>query len=414
MDVIDVRAQAVDAGTGYGRPDAHYDRDLVEVGPRTPMGELLRRYWHPVALATDACSTPKRVRVLGEDLVLFRDGEGKPGLVLEHCTHRGTSLYYGRVEAEGIRCCYHGWLFAADGRCLDKAVEPGGGVRREIDRQPWYPVQERYGLIFAYLGPPERKPALPRYDVFENLEPGEFYATDDQSYTVCGPPVADFNWFQHYENFQDAGHVIWLHFLHSGSQLGEKHRLEGAKIDPHHFMDNRTFQYTESGMKYVAEDRIADGRVMRFVVQCVLPTVGIVPEETRADLGTSNRIFWVLPIDDTHFREFTVRRVRAADERPYCMLIEGKPHAERTPEDQQRAPGDYEAQVSQGAIALHSNEHLSLSDRGVIMLRKLFRAQLDALAQGHDPINATAEDGEALIRVEAGRFSVADGADAAQ
>jgi phenylpropionate dioxygenase-like ring-hydroxylating dioxygenase large terminal subunit len=179
--VVDTHAQTIDTGTGYGRARPQYDRRLAEVGPGTPTGELLRRYWHPVALTADACDRPARVRVLGEDLILFRDGAGHPGLVLEHCTHRGSSLYYGRVEAEGIRCCYHGWLFARDGRCLDKAVEPDGGTPRAIDRQPWYPVQERFGLIFAYLGPPDRKPVLPRYDVLEDLEPNECFAADDNS-----------------------------------------------------------------------------------------------------------------------------------------------------------------------------------------------------------------------------------------
>jgi phenylpropionate dioxygenase-like ring-hydroxylating dioxygenase large terminal subunit len=407
--MIKTHATAIDEGTGYARGVSHYDRDLAEVGPGSPMGELLRRYWHPVALTSDASTTPKRIRALGEDLILFRDGADNVGLVLEHCTHRGTSLFYGRVEAEGIRCCYHGWLFAADGRCLDKAVEPEGGIRRAIDRQPWYPVQERYGLIFAYLGPPERKPILPRYDIFEDMESDEFFATDDASYSVGGPQVADYNWFQHYENFQDAGHVIWLHFLHSGSQLGERHRLEGVKIDPHRFMDNRQFDETATGMKYTAEDRVADGRVMQFVVQSVLPTVGIVPEETRSDVGTSNRIFWTLPIDDQHFREFTVRRVRAKDERQYCMLIDGKSYSERTPDEKQRTPGDYEAQVSQGAITMHSNEHLSLSDRGIIRLRKLFRQQLEAIEAGKDPINVNFDETAPPVRVESGRFLVEAG-----
>jgi len=407
--VIDTDAKTTDEGTGYARAMPQYDRDLTEVGPRTPMGELLRRYWHPIALASGALTTPKRVRALGEDLILFRDGAGNVGLVLEHCTHRGTSLFYGRIEQEGIRCCYHGWLFAADGRCLDKAVEPDGGIRRTIDRQPWYPVQERYGLIFAYFGPPERKPILPRYDIFEDLAAGELFATDDASYTVGGPPIADYNWFQHYENFQDAGHVIWLHFLHSGSQLGEKHRLEGVKIDPHHFMDNRRFDGTSSGMKYTAEDRVSDGRIMQFTVQSILPTVGVVPEETRSDLGPANRIFWTLPIDDTHFREFTVRRVRATDERPYRMLIDGKSYSERTPDEMQRMPGDYEAQVSQGAITMHSNEHLSLSDRGVIMLRKLFRQQLEAISAGQDPVNESYDETASPIRIESGRFVVKAG-----
>ena len=100
-----------DTGTGYERKPSTYNADLTEVGHGTPMGELMRRYWHPIGLAADAGDTPKAVRALGEDLILFRDGEGRPGLVTARCCHRGTTLYYGHVEERGIRCCYHGWLF---------------------------------------------------------------------------------------------------------------------------------------------------------------------------------------------------------------------------------------------------------------------------------------------------------------
>ena len=164
----------IDQGTAYGLAPATHDKELTEVGAGTPMGELLRRYWHPVGLAADAGATPRQVRVLGEDLILFRDGQGRPGLVHPRCAHRGASLYYGRVEADGIRCCYHGWMFAFDGRCLDQPCEPDGGTLRDNVRQPWYPLEERYGLVFAYLGPPEKKPLLPRIDVLEQLGEGEF------------------------------------------------------------------------------------------------------------------------------------------------------------------------------------------------------------------------------------------------
>ncbi len=87
--------------------------------------------------------------------------------------HRGTTLFYGKVEDEGIRCCYHGWLFGVDGTCLDQPCEPEHGLHRDVARQPWYPVEERYGLVFAYMGPPERKPILPRYDILENLAPDQ-------------------------------------------------------------------------------------------------------------------------------------------------------------------------------------------------------------------------------------------------
>ena len=138
------------------------------------MGELMRRYWHTVGLAADAGATPRKVRVLGEDLILFRDGAGRPGLLHARCCHRGTTLYYGRVEERGIRCCYHGWLYDIAGNCLDQPCEPEGGAQhRHTVRQPWYPLEERYGLLFAYLGAPEKKPALPRFDALEELGEGE-------------------------------------------------------------------------------------------------------------------------------------------------------------------------------------------------------------------------------------------------
>jgi len=139
------------------------DGELTHIGPDTPCGEYMRRFWHPVAMSRDATSLPKRVRLLGEDLILFRDGAGRAGLVHARCCHRGTTLYYGKVEDDGIRCCYHGWKFDTEGHCLEQPCEPDGGLFKDKVRQPWYPVQERYGLIFAYMGPAEKKPVLPRY-----------------------------------------------------------------------------------------------------------------------------------------------------------------------------------------------------------------------------------------------------------
>ena len=170
--MADVRTTGkIDQGTGYGRPPQHYDEELAKVGPGTPCGELMRRYWHPIALSEQATARPKQIKLLGEDLILFRDRKGRPGLLYPRCMHRGTTLFYGKVEDEGIRCCYHGWLFGVDGTCLDQPCEPEHGLHRDVARQPWYPVEERYGLVFAYLGPAEKKPILPRYDILEELEP---------------------------------------------------------------------------------------------------------------------------------------------------------------------------------------------------------------------------------------------------
>jgi len=146
-----------DLGTAYAMRPPATRTELTEVGRGTPMGELLRRYWHPIALAADATVVPRKVRALGEDLILFRDRHGRAGLLHARCCHRGTTLYYGKVEEDGIRCCYHGWKFDTEGRCLEQPCEPDGGQFRDKVRQPWYPVAERYGLIFAYMGPSEKK-----------------------------------------------------------------------------------------------------------------------------------------------------------------------------------------------------------------------------------------------------------------
>ena len=239
------REGAVDTGTGHGRARPTSHRELTEVAPGTPMGELLRRYWHPVGLSADAGPTPSAVRVLGEDLVLFRDGTGRPGLVVARCAHRGTTLFYGRVEARGIRCCYHGWLFDVQGHCLEQPCEPGGGPQRDRMRQPWYPAQERYGLIFAYLGSPERRPVLPRWEPLEILDAGELLEADASSIGGGGPVVIPCNWLQHYENLMDTLHVPILHGAFSGVQFTETMGL----------MPEVTWAYSDKGVTAISHRR---------------------------------------------------------------------------------------------------------------------------------------------------------------
>ena len=127
-------------------------------------------------IASGVCST----------MVLFRDLSWRPGLVYPNCAHRGTSLYYGKVDERGIRCCYYGGLFDAQGQCLEQPCEPQGGLARDRVRQPWYPVQERYGLIWAYLGPPERKSVPPRYECLEQLDEGEFLEAAEAASAAAG------------------------------------------------------------------------------------------------------------------------------------------------------------------------------------------------------------------------------------
>src|SRR5437016_9851357 len=131
---------------------------LTQTNRGTPAGELLRRYWQPVALSEELPSgaAPLTVKILGEELVLFRDDQGRAGLLGIHCSHRGTNLSYGRVEDAGLRCLYHGWLYDVEGRCLEQPGEPGGGEHRNDIRHPFYPCKEAGGVIFTYMGPGER------------------------------------------------------------------------------------------------------------------------------------------------------------------------------------------------------------------------------------------------------------------
>ena len=309
MDTRSATGQA-DAGSAYRRKPSSYDAALAEVGHGTPMGELLRRYWPPVGLASDAGTTPQRVRVLGEDLILFRDGSGRPGLVWARCCHRGTTLHYGKVKDRGIRCCYHGWLFDVEGRCLEQPCEPGGKLHKDRARQPWYPVQERYGLIFAYMGPPEKQPALPRYDCLEVLEEGEFIDADDTSIGSGGPQIVPCNWLQHFENVVDPYHVIVLHGSHSGPQFS------GFIAT---LPEEQTFDYTDLGVKASSMRRLPDGRAVYGSAEVVLPTLRVVPNPRAGAAGPLapgrvESIDWTLPIDDTHYRIYVAGRVREKGE----------------------------------------------------------------------------------------------------
>jgi phenylpropionate dioxygenase-like ring-hydroxylating dioxygenase large terminal subunit len=382
-------------GSAYDLPPPSYDEELVTVAKGTPGGELLRRYWHPVALSSEVKDLPLPVRALGEDLILFRTPAGRVGLVHPRCAHRGTTLLYGKVEERGIRCCYHGWLFDTEGRCLEQPCEPQGGVKRENYRQPWYPVEERYGLVFAYMGPLARKPPLPRYDVLENLDDGFFLHADGNSIGSGGPVRMPCNWFQTHENVMDPLHVFVLHSTFSTQQFNEM-----MAVPP-----DISFAATEHGMYSVQLRKFEDGRVLRRITELVLPNIRIVADPFLRSFTKSNNVAWTLPIDDTNTRIFTVFAWPKGQPTPHNRnpMYGGKTWFELDAEGHQRFPGDYEAQVGQGAITYHSEEQLASSDRGVAMFRRLFRQAVKAVQEGKDPINAGPGD-DLLIKVRAGNY----------
>jgi nitrite reductase/ring-hydroxylating ferredoxin subunit len=385
----------LDTGTAYGRATPTYRAELTEVGAGTPMGELLRRYWHPVGLASDAGERARRVRVLGEDLILFRDGQGRAGLVWPRCAHRGTSLYYGKVEARGIRCCYHGWLYDVQGHCLEQPCEEGGGPRRDKVRQPWYALEERYGLVFAYLGPPQKKPLLPRYGCLEELGTGEFIEADDSSIGSGGAQVVPCNWLQHWENVVDPFHVPVLHGSFSGAQFVAQ-MAQMPKVE---------FSATERGVKVLSLRTLADGRVFRRITEAVMPTLRVVPNPRIGSYGMVESIGWVLPIDDTHYRIYVSGRVCDRSELGNMRSkMNGKFWPELTEEEHQRFPGDYEAQTGQGPITLHSEEHFAASDKGIALLRRFLEQQLKKVADGGDPACVAFDEQSVYVQFEAGNY----------
>ncbi|MEO8145298.1 MAG: aromatic ring-hydroxylating dioxygenase subunit alpha, partial [Betaproteobacteria bacterium] len=385
----------MDEGTAYGRKEGSYRKELTEVGAGTPMGELLRRYWHPIGLISSLAEKPSKIKILGEELIAFRDGQGKPGLVHPRCAHRGTSLYYGKTEERGIRCCYHGWLWDVEGHCLEQPCEEGGGEKHRGNvRQPWYPLEERYGLVFAYLGPPARKPVLPRYDCLEELATGEFIEADDSSIGGGGPPLIPCNWLQHWENVVDPFHVPILHGSFSGAQFVPQ---MGA-------MPKVKFDVTPRGVKVESLRALEGGKVLRRVTEVVMPTLRVVANPRVAKYGKVESIGWVLPIDDTNFRIYVAGRVTEKGELGrFRSTMAGKFWWDLREEEHQKYPGDYEAQTGQGPITLHSEEHLSGSDGGVARLRHFLEAQLKIIAEGGDPACVAFNEKDAYMRLEAGQ-----------
>jgi hypothetical protein len=264
-------------------------------------------------------------------------------------------------------------------------------------RQPWYPVQERYGLIFAYMGPPERKPVLPRYEALEVLDAGEFVDADDTSIGSGGAAIAPCNWLQHFENVMDPFHVPILHGTFSGTQFTEAMSR----------MPRVTWDFTERGVKSLQLRAVEGGKIMHRITEVVLPTLRVVANPFVGGFGRVESIGWTLPVDDTHYRIYTAGRVREKGvflPRGAGVATNRKRWADMTEDERRSAPGDWEAQVGQGAITYHSEEHLETSDKGVVMVRRLLQRQLEAIAAGGDPINVSHDASAPPVVFEAGNF----------
>ena len=356
------------------------DPELTQVGPGTPCGEYLRRFWQPVAFVRELGEAPLRVQILGEDLVVFRDRGGRTGVLHLHCAHRGASLEYGIPLERGLRCCYHGWVFDRDGRCLETPGEPAGSRLCERVWQGAYPTHEFAGLVFAYLGPPERRPPFPLYDSY--VVPGHTLLPAAKFTLPC-------NWLQVKDNSMDPVHTAFLHALSSGYQFTEAFGVV-PELD---------WVLTEAGMVYIATRRLGDlvwVRVCDFMPPNVHQFTREIEEATTAKPASRPVIIrWAVPNDDTRTTNFELAQVDPAwgltpaqVAQPGFGQSDDRPYAER-----QRFPADFDAQSSQRTIAVHALEHLASTDRGVIMLRTIVRDGVRAVARGDDPFGTEVIDG---------------------
>jgi 5,5'-dehydrodivanillate O-demethylase len=356
---------------------------LTRVGPGTPVGELLRRYWHPVAIAADLTqeSPTKFVRILGEDLVLFVTPQGAAGLLNDRCAHRGASLSYGRVEARGIACAYHGWLYDTKGNCLETPAEPAGSNFCLTVKQKAYPVQKLAGLYWAYLGP-QPAPIIPKYDV---------WARTDGWHWLRALPQLDCNWLQAMENSVDTAH---LHILH------QELVTDGFKVESttRGTIDNLVkYEMEEFEYGIIKRRHFRDGKIEEHPL--LFPTV----------LRQANRTQIRVPIDDTHTWIVYVHFVPdTADARPNkeeVPVVYRKPFKNplgaRHPFTKFRMDEvdaqDFMAWETQGPILDRTRERLTGSDRGVVMYREMLKREVEKVQRGLEPMNVFRDPNHAII-----------------
>lgn len=381
---------------------------LTQSNAGTPIGELFRRYWLPALVASElpeADCPPVRIPMLGEQLIAFRDSNGRVGIVDQRCPHRHASLYFGRVEDSGIRCAYHGWHFDIDGRCLDIPSEPAENKMRDKIRLKAYPTLERGGVIWVYMGVPGARPPAPALE----------WATLPEENLFVSKRLQECNYMQVMEGGLDSSH---LSFLHRGTLSDDPVMGIGGQGEDSHILDilardhNPRYETveTDGGLMLGARRTAGQGKYYWRVTQFVLPCFNII-----APLGdlSLNAQAWV-PMDDHNCWSWAVNyypdKPLREEEREY-MRRGGGLHVEFIPgthqggahigndylqdRDAQRAgvsftgiPSfamqDAAVQESQGRIAERTSENLVSSDDGIIVTRRLLLRAASANLAGED------------------------------
>jgi len=358
---------------------------LTRIGPGTPAGELFRRYWLPVAYVQELTDEqPTRfIRVLGEDLVLFKDKSGGVGLLQDHCAHRGASLLYGRVEERGISCAYHGWLYDTAGNCLETPAEPADSKFYLTVKMRAYPVKNFIGMYWAYLGPLPA-PEIPPYDV---------WVRKDGHRNLTLQPQLDANWMQPMENSMDPAHLQILHQTIAFRGRVPESTTRGFTDDVEKF----EFYETEYGL--IKRRTYKNGHVDEHPV--------IFPNILRQGDATQIRV----PIDDTHTKIFFVRfkpnedgSVNQDESDPPVTYAPSY----KQPEGQLHPIGIFDMQAdvqaqdhmaweTQGPIVDRSIERLATTDRGIMMYREVLKREIERVQMGLDPKGVIRDPNQPMI-----------------
>jgi 5,5'-dehydrodivanillate O-demethylase len=347
---------------------------LTRVGRGTPAGELLRRYWQVVAAAGELTEQKqiKAVKLLNEELVLYRDKKGRYGLVGEQCPHRSASLAFGRVDEEGIRCPYHGWKFDAGGKCLEQPAEPPERSFKDKIKHVAYPVQKLGGLVFAYLGP-EPAPLLPRWDVL---------AWENGKRWIEVHEVLRCNWLQPMENSVDPSHLYWLHgnTAHLGQAVeryGEEHEFIPFEFG---IMKRRSTPAKSGAGRQIDQHPLLFPNTLRHVFRTL-----------KTDDKIRHNVQIRVPVDDTHTQVYVVYfEPNDTDRSPADADAPWEFFALRDEQGNYRLEHvlvqDAMAWETQGAVTDRTLEHLGVGDGGIILFRKMLQEQIGRVRQGHDPL----------------------------
>jgi phthalate 4,5-dioxygenase len=372
---------------------------ITQTGPRTPGGELFRRYWQPVALSEELESgAPITIELLGERLVLFRDEEGRVGLLELHCSHRSADLSLGRVEDGGLRCLYHGWLYDVRGRCLDQPAEPEGSAFKEKIRHKAYPCQEVAGIVFGYLGP-EPTPELPLY---EPLMVPESHRYAYKVFHEC-------NWLQAHEGEIDPTHLSFLHRRKQQPSWRQREIKGSAGIPANTFFAKDAapkleLETTDFGVRIVSLRKADETRLYLRVSNGILPNVSTISSGIGGDGYDIN---WHVPIDDERHWKYVVtfrrtpleaidwknitERNKEIDAR-YALVR--NPRNKYLQDRESMKNGNFSGMglinlaqdaamvQGQGAIQDRTREHLGNGDKAIIAFRRVLLEKVQQLQSG--------------------------------